>query len=162
MGETAANGSVKTERQESSELMRSVIDSLGVGLAVFDGSLRLRLWSQALLALLGLPRDLVRYGIELEEIIRYCARRGDYGEGDVEQIVARRLARAKSSSGPLQAHCYQRRTAEGRVLEVHGTPLPDGGLLTTYIDMTERHEAAEQVRSMVHQDPLTGHGSRGA
>ena len=150
------NSASIAERREASALMRAAIDNLGVGLAVFDGSLRLRLWSEALLSLLGLPRDLVRDGVELEAIVRHCARRGDYGEGDVEEIVARRLARAKPPSGPLQPHCYQRRTAEGRVLEVRGTPLPAGGLLTTYIDMTERHEAAEQVRAMALQDPLTG------
>ncbi len=141
------------------DLLHSVIENLKVGLALFDKDLRLRLWSRELLTLLDLPPRLVRDGLPMEEIIRFCAARGDYGSGTVEEVVARRMARAKSRL-PLHEHSYQRRTAAGRVLEVRGTPLPDGGLLTTYIDMTERHAAAQQVRTMALQDPLTGLSNR--
>ena len=140
-------------------LLQAVIENLKVGLALFDSELRLRLWSRELLTLLDLPPTMVQTGLAMEEIVRFCARRGDYGTGDAEDIVAERMARAKSRL-PLHEHSYQRRTATGRVLEVRGSPLPDGGLLTTYIDMTERHAAAQQVRTMALQDPLTGLSNR--
>ena len=140
-------------------LLKAVTDNLKVGLALFDKELRLRLWSRELLTLLDLPPTLVRDGLAMEEIVRFCARRGDYGPGAAGDIVAERMARAKSRL-PLHEHSYQRRTATGLVLEVRGSPLPDGGLLTTYIDMTARHVADQQVRTMALQDPLTGFANR--
>jgi diguanylate cyclase (GGDEF)-like protein len=77
--------------------------------------------------------------------------RGEYGAGDVEEIVAERLALAREA----KAHCFERKRTDGIVLEVRGVPLEEGGFVTTYTDITERRHNEARIAHMVRHDPLT-------
>ena len=44
-----------------------------------------------------------------------------------------------------QPHVYERRRPNGTVLEIRSTPLPGGGVVRTYTDVTERKAAEERV-----------------
>ena len=48
-----------------------------------------------------------------------------------------------------QAHVYERRRPNGMVLEIRSTPLPGGGVVRTYTDVTER-KAAEERATAAH------------
>ena len=64
------------------------------GISVFDESLRLRIWNDGLLKVLGLPADVVFEGALFSDLIRIPARRGEYGPGDAEAHVERITALA--------------------------------------------------------------------
>jgi diguanylate cyclase (GGDEF)-like protein len=52
-------------------------------------------------------------------------------------------------------HVFERSRPDGRVLEIRGTPLPEGGFVTTYSNVTERRRTQEMVAKMATHDELT-------
>ncbi len=125
------------------ELLQATVDAIGDGISVFDANLRLTVWNRKFLELLEFPDKLGRKGMAFAEFIRHNAGRGEYGPGDADDQVAQRVAAARE----FRAHRFERRRPDGRVIEIQGVPLPQGGFVTTYSDVTEirlRTEALEQ------------------
>lgn len=132
-----------------------MLDSVSQGVAVYDDQLRLTMWSKGFLDIHNLEPASLHRSMHMSDIMRIFAERGEYGDGDVEAIVAERMARVPQGQ-ELQEHCYERKMADGSIVEVHGKPLPGGGLLTTYSDLTARHEAIADAQRRALHDPLTG------
>ena len=123
------------------------LDYLDLGFAVFDADLRLSLCNRKFGELLDLPDELVRIGAMLEAIFRFNAERGEYGPGDVEAQVGERMAQALKR----EVRKFERTRGEGLILEIVGTPLPDGGFVTTFDDVTKQRatEAALREKTMI-------------
>ncbi len=121
--------------------MREALDVLNIGLAIYDSSLCLVTFNKAYIDLLSFPTDLCRPGTTLEATFRFKAERGEYGPGDVETIVAERLALARK----FEPHSYERARPDGTVFKVEGHPLPSGGFVTTYTDVTEISRARKAL-----------------
>ncbi|MBL8350200.1 MAG: PAS-domain containing protein [Burkholderiaceae bacterium] len=141
-----ARRALEAELRAKNELVNSVIENLPGGLTVFDADLRLQLANRELGRLLALPPHLTEPGrTRFEDVIRFNAERGDYGSGDVDAIVESIVQRAR---GPVVPHQFERVAGSGLTLDVRGAPLPGGGFVTTYIDVTARRQAeAEASRS---------------
>ncbi|MBF0353885.1 MAG: diguanylate cyclase [Alphaproteobacteria bacterium] len=125
-----------------------VIDALaGIdqGISVFDKNMCLLLWNRRVLELLDLPDDLLYRGYPLINLLRFNASRGEYGEGDVETLVANRMQAILQ----MEPHRYQRRRSNGVVIEISGRPLPSGGLVSTFTDVSERSLREEELERRV-------------
>ena len=140
-----------TERREMEEELRlnnmrlqAVLENLPCALSVYDGNLRLVARNTRFQTLLDLPDELFAgREVQFEDIIRFNARRGEYGDGDVETLVGDIVERARH---PM-AHQFERSRPDGTRLEVRGVPMPGGGFVTTYVDATNRIRAEEAVRA---------------
>jgi PAS domain S-box-containing protein len=140
---TARRG-LEASLRRHNEIMQSVLESLPCGLSVFDGDLKLLASNAEFRRLLDFPESLFAGPVtNFEDIIRFNARRGEYGEGDVEQQVAAIVDRARSNVEP---HQFERTRADGTPLEVRGAPMPGGGFVTTYTDISARRNAEEEVQ----------------
>jgi PAS domain S-box-containing protein len=131
----------EAEIEEKSRQLQITLDNMQQALTVVDKDLRVTVWNDRVCELLDVPRALLKPGINLEDMFRYNAERGEYGPGDIEEQVRERVARAKQ----FQAHRFERRRPDGTVIEVLGTPVPSGGFVTTYTDITERKRAEGQL-----------------
>ncbi len=116
------------------EMLQAGLDLLDQGITVFDADLRLVAWNRPFLELLEFPDTLAYVGAPFENFIRYNARRGEYGTGEIEQQVADRVAAARN----FQPHVSERQRPNGRVLLLRGEPLPHKGFVTLYTDITEQ------------------------
>ncbi|NJO24194.1 MAG: diguanylate cyclase [Sphingomonadales bacterium] len=56
--------------------------------------------------------------------------------------------------------CLRAHRPNGTALEIRTVPLPSGGLVRTYTDVTERKHAEDQIRRMAFRDSLTGLANR--
>ncbi len=124
-------------------MLSAIIENFPGAISVIGADLRVVTYNTRLKQMLDLPDSLLeKPGVCFEDIVRYNAQRGDYGPGDPEQQVATMVARARN----FQPHTIERVRPNGTVLEICGMPLPDGGFVTTYIDITERKLADRQQR----------------
>jgi signal transduction histidine kinase len=113
------------------------------GVMMLDADLRLVEWNSHFPEFTGIPEEMLRTGLPMEELLRTQAAAGEFGDVDVEAEVARRMAllRAGRSSGTIE-----RTRPNGRVMELRRNHLPDGGFVTLYTDVTARRQAEEQLR----------------
>ena len=122
-------------------LVQDALEHLDSALSVFDADFKLALYNRRFIEFLDLPEDLVEIGRPFEDFIRYNAERGEYGPGDVEELARERVALAEKR----EAHQFDRVREDGTVIEVRGNPLPGGGFVTTYTDITERKRVEQAV-----------------
>ena len=142
-----------TEQRQKAHEISVLIDNFPGGIAMFDKYLKMVVSNHLLREMLDYPDKLFAKGNpDLEELFRFNAQRGEYGPGDVEDHVRRRLARVKEQ----RAHQYERRRPNGTILEVRGIPITGGGFVTTYLDVTENRMAQARTAHMAHHDTLTG------
>jgi signal transduction histidine kinase len=113
------------------------------GVMMLDPSLRLVEWNARFAEFAGVPEGMLRVGLPMPDILRAQAAAGEFGEVDVETEVARRMALLQTgrSSGTIE-----RTRPNGRIMELRRNPLPDGGFVTLYTDVTARRQAEEQLR----------------
>ena len=123
-------------------LIRGALDSLDQGICVVDKDLRLVLTNAKFFEVLELPPDLVEPGTPGEVVFRYNAERGEYGPGDVDELVRERIELSRQ----FLPHRFERTRPDGTVLEVVGRPLPGGGFISTFTDVTEQHRAEDELR----------------
>ena len=137
---------------ERIRLLEAVLDNFPGGISLFDKDLRLVLCNQQQKQLLDYPQYLFASGSPtLEQMLRFDAMRGEFGAGDVDELVKLGMAMAAEQ----RAYVVERTRPNGTILEVRGVPLPGGGFLTTYLDVTQQRQAQALVVHKAHHDPLT-------
>ncbi|AVZ78315.1 hybrid sensor histidine kinase/response regulator [Zoogloeaceae bacteirum Par-f-2] len=134
--------SLTPEQRRRYDLLLAGLDLLDQAIAVFDATPKLVTWNKALLRLLDFPESLVRVGTPFEAFVRFNAERGEYGDGDVEQLVAERMASARA----FEPHYVERARPNGRVLAVRGVPIPNLGFVSLWTDITEQRRAERVIQ----------------
>ena len=129
--------------QSSRDQLQHALDHAKQGISVFDANLTLTAWNREFADLFGLPPAMLRQGAGLDEIVRFNAGRGAYGPGDLEDFVAERVARLLYDDQPNRL----RLLSTNRVVEVRSARLPDGGIVTTYTDVTQTVQAEEALEA---------------
>ena len=123
------------------EILQTALDHVRQGIAVFDKDLNLVCWNRQFGEIFDLPHGLTRVGIALHEILRYVAQHGDYDEKNFDAAIAERIAKYTSEVEPF----LERFAERGLVIEVRSNHMPDGGLVTTFTDITPSVKAAEAL-----------------
>ena len=115
------------------DLLQSTIENIQQGISVVDSELRLVAWNQGYKHMFNYPDSALYIGRPVADIIRFNAERGLFRGENINTEVDKRLAYLKQGS----AYKYQRDHNDGRVFEMQGNPLPGGGFVTTYTDISE-------------------------
>ena len=129
--------------QSSRDQLQHALDHARQGITVFDANLALTAWNREFADLFGLPPAMLRHGVGLDEIVRFNAGRGAYGPGDSEDFVAERVASLLFDDEPNRLRLF----STNRVIEVRSARLPDGGIVTTYTDVTQTVQAEEALEA---------------
>ena len=126
--------------QYNREILQTALDHVRQGIAVFDKDLQLICWNRQFGEILDLPPEFVRVGITLQEMLRLNSKRAGLDPRNIEAAV-RDSAERFIGSEPF----LERLADSGLVIEVRTNRMPDGGLVTTFTDMTPSVEAAEAL-----------------
>ncbi len=135
------------EKEQQISLLESLLslkslDFINQGISVFDRDLKLLSANQTFLDLLEFPDSFSIPGTPFDEMLRFNARRGEYGDGDIETQVSERLALVRK----FEPHEFERIRKDGTVIHVFGTPIDEGigGFITVYTDVTKERMNREQ------------------
>jgi Na+/proline symporter/signal transduction histidine kinase len=124
-------------------LLQGAIENINQGISVVDQSLRLVAWNRRYLELFNYPDGLIAVGRPIAEIIRFNAERGFCGPGEPEVHVARRLHWMRQG----RAHTSERPFPNGQVIELIGNPMPGGGFVMSFTDITAFREAERALKN---------------
>jgi PAS domain S-box-containing protein len=130
------------ELAEKTAILEATLENMGEGISLFDADLKLIVHNGKFLDLWDYPAERFKVGARGEDFLRYNAERGEYGPGDIDALVAQRLEVARHPAPQVYEHVRP----NGKAIEIRRTPLPDGGFVTTYTDISERKRAEDSLR----------------
>lgn len=117
------------------------LENMDQGISVVDKHLNLVAWNKQYAALYQYPEGLLTVGTPVEKLMRYNAEQGEFGPGDVEEHVEKRLEHLRTGT----PHRFTRQRSDGRVIEMVGNPLPGGGFVTSFNDITGHVEIQQAL-----------------
>ena len=140
-------------RATTTRLTQAGLNLIGQALSIYDADLRLAVSNRMYADMFDLPEHLTRPGAGFGETVRYLLERGEYGP--VDDIDAETEARV-AQAGAFEPHYIERTRPDGRVVAVEGSPLPQGGWVTVYTDITAiaAQERLLRARSEVLSEQL--------
>lgn len=121
----------------SKGLLAATLENIDQGVSVIDRDLNLVAWNGRYLELFNYPPHMVRVGAPVADLIRYNAERGECGPGEVDAHVERRLGHMRRG----QAHSFKRVRPDGRIVKTVGGPMPSGGYVMSFTDVTAEEGA---------------------
>jgi PAS domain S-box-containing protein len=121
--------------------LTALLSSMSEGVYMVDGRGRIALVNQRLLDLLDLPAGSLHPGDPVETLPNTLHRRGEYGSDEQYAAILRLLQEA-----PGRRFVHERTRSNGCVIEARGNPVPGGGFLVTFADVTAHRRAAEALR----------------
>jgi signal transduction histidine kinase len=132
----------RADAERTREVLQTVLDNMSDGVMMFDKHFRWKFVNRQIMEFQRFPREVAYPGASGYDILRFQAKRGDFGPvDDVERVVEERAAVLRNSAGSR----YERRTSGGRYIEFNYKPLDDGGTLGVYRDITEIRDREEAL-----------------
>ena len=132
----------EAELGEQTAILEATMENMGQGISMFDADQKLIVRNRKLLELWDYPADLVDPGTPAEDLFRFNASRGEYGPGQLEDQVRIRAEKFQS----LEPWVMEHLRPNGKAIEIRFTPLPGGGFVATFTDITERRLIEEALR----------------
>ena len=127
-----------------SRLLETTLRSIDQGFAVFDKDLRILACNQRFFDLHGYPGRMPADGLPLRDMLAHFAEAGDFGTKDPQGELERRFKMLASDTRPEREERIQ---ADGAILDVRRTSLPDGGYVATFTDITELKRAEQKAEN---------------
>ncbi len=122
---------------EQAAVFQRILDNVDHGVSLFDGNGICLAVNQRARELLEVPEAVYHVGCRYDDLVRFIARRGEYGDGSPEEHVG-----TWNSYGADGRPVVIERTREnGVTLELRRTPFADGGFIATHTDITARKQA---------------------
>ncbi len=140
-------GLINTTSQQlhfSQHLLQTTVETMSQGISVVDADLRLVAWNEHYAKLFNYPDHLLYVGCPVQKLYEYNAAMGiydDLGELGVKGAIQRRVEMLRSGG----VHRFERQLPNGVVVEVQGNPMPGGGFVTTYNDISSYKTALTEL-----------------
>ncbi len=147
---------MQISEKQTKAMTSAGLNLIAQALSIYDSDLNLVVSNAPFQQMFNLPQTLVTPGATFEATIRHIASRGEYGPvDDLDAFVTERVEQARA----FQPHYMERTRANGRTISVEGSPLPQGGWVTVYTDITatKAQEALLRARSDALSDQLLAH-----
>ncbi len=126
----------------SRELLQSAIENISLGVSVVNHQQQLVVWNHRYLELFNYPKGFVRVGRPVEDLMRYNLTNANLSARRIDDIIGNRC----NSMREGQPMSYERQRPDGTVLRVDGSPIPGGGYVTTFQDITAMRRTEQALK----------------
>ncbi len=117
------------------------LDNMPGALVYTDRDLNIVFCNDRFREMYPVPAELLQPGRPYPQFLRYLATHGYYGEGDVNDLVARRVESLRNPTGKS----FEDRTPDGRCYRIRRRKALSGGTVTVMTDITEQKLAEQAV-----------------
>lgn len=125
-------GEASQDLRFNQRVLEAALENMSQGICVVDAALNVVAWNRRYAELFAYPPGLLVIGRPVAELTRHAIAQGVIGAGDLDAQVERRLAWMRSGS----PHLTERTFPDGTVVEIRGNPMPGGGFVATFTDVT--------------------------
>ena len=134
---------LRQELQRRGAQLQAVLHNLPCGLCAVDAGRAVTLWNDEFIRLMDLPAQMLHAGkVTLDDLVRYGAHEGEYGEGDIEVLLQRGHHNLQKV---LSGQVVERKRPDGTWVEIRGGSMPGGGHVITFMDITARRQAQQEA-----------------
>ncbi len=148
-----------TERERAADALKEqhrrfdvALNNMAHGLAMMDADMRIIVCNKRYVDMFGMSPEIARPGSMMRDLIEHSVAIGNYRHTAATGAELYDGYVAALNAGDLIAH---RHLADGRIIKITHEPMPQGGWVAIYEDITERHRAEESIAHMARHDALT-------
>lgn len=123
------------------DILQASFENISQGISVVNKELKLVAWNNRYQSIFNYPDELLKIGTPIEKLIRFNAERGDCGEGDIDALIGRRIDHLRNGG----AYSSERKR-RGAYIKINGNPIPGGGFVTSFTDITEQKNVELALR----------------
>jgi signal transduction histidine kinase/CheY-like chemotaxis protein len=134
-------GEASADLRFNQRVLEAALQNMSQGICVVDADLRVVAWNRRYAELFNYPQGLLVVGRPVADLMQHSIAAGVIGAGDVEQRVQRRVAHMRAGT----PHLSERRFPDGSVIEILGNPMPGGGYVATFSDVTAFRHAEQSL-----------------
>ncbi|MBE7638612.1 PAS domain S-box protein [Sneathiella sp. P13V-1] len=139
--------SIQDEIRKGREILETTKDNIPIGITVFDEKGRLIVFNNSFSELLDLPKDLVSRGTSMYRILGHLINRGDLG--DWENVRSRSELESLLKSGDKKHYILTK--TNHKHIEISTRPMPGGGYVSLYSDLTLRLQYEERLEKALDE-----------
>jgi two-component system cell cycle sensor histidine kinase/response regulator CckA len=125
-GYTIGTYSDITALKRREEHLRATVDNIAEAILVLDADRNISAFNRSALAMFSTDSE------------------PDVAIEGLKSFIAEYLAAHLSTAKPGEPLVLEHRTPAGKVIEIRPSPMPDGGFVITFVDITARKEAADR------------------
>ncbi len=122
-------------------VLEAALQNMSQGISVVDSELRLVAWNRRYAELFDYPENLLRVGVPIAELLSHNIGRGLAGDGNNNSEVKKRIAHMLAGT----PYVAERRFGDSMV-EIRGNPMPGGGFVATFTDVTDYRHAETELK----------------
>jgi signal transduction histidine kinase len=136
-------GEAAQDLRFNQRVLEAALENMSQGICVVDAELRLVAWNRRYASLFDYPAELLQVGQPVAELTRYNIARGMIGAVATDEGVQRRLTHMRAGTRQLS----ERRFPDGTMVEIRGNPMPGGGFVATFTDVTAFRQAEQALKA---------------
>ncbi len=134
-------GEASQDLRFNQQLLEAALQNMSQGISVVDREQRLVAWNRRYAELFGFPEELLQVGRPIADLTRWSLRRMPH-RGSDEAALQRRIAFMRAGT----PHLTERVFPDGGIIEIRGNPMPDGGFVATYTDVSDSRRAEAELK----------------
>lgn len=135
-------GEASQDLRFNQRVLEGALQNMSQGISVVDGSQRLVAWNRRYAELFAYPPGLLQVGADVATLTAWALRRMPH-RGDADSALARRMQRMRAGT----PHLTERVFPDGSIVEIRGNPMPGGGFVATFTDVTAFRQAEAQLKA---------------
>ncbi|WP_024890782.1 hybrid sensor histidine kinase/response regulator [Luteimonas huabeiensis] len=135
-------GEASQDLRFNQRVLEAALENMSQGISVVDAELRLVAWNARYAELFGYPPALLKVGVPVAELVRHNLDRGLIGAVAVAAEVDKRIGHMRAGT----PYVAERRFPGGAIIEIRGNPMPGGGFVATFTDVTAFRSTERALR----------------